>query len=203
MMEKPWLKEYDPGVPHTVDYPKAPLQQFLLDTAAKYPNKAALIYGNVVGPLGNALMDTTMSYGQLLELTQRFAAVLQKLGVQKGDRVAIHLPNCPQFVIAYYATLMVGGVVVPCNPQYVAREIKHQFNDAGVKVAVTLSLTYPLIKTVRSETKLEHVVVVNIKEYFPGLHGEKRGPLPGYLWRRQHLLVPGPAGPGPGQTRTG
>jgi long-chain acyl-CoA synthetase len=168
-MEKPWLKEYDPGVPQTFDYPKVPLHQFLLDTAAKYPNKTALIYGNVVAPLGNALMDTTMSYGQLLELTQRFAAVLQKLGVQKGDRVAIHLPNCPQFVIAYYATLMVGGVVVPCNPQYVAREIKHQFNDSGVKVAVTLSLTYPLVKKVRSETQLEHVVVANIKEYFPGL----------------------------------
>ena len=73
-MEKPWLKEYDSGVLATIDYPKAPLHQFLLDTAAKYPNKTALVFGNVVAPLGNALMDTTMSYGQLLDLTQRFAA---------------------------------------------------------------------------------------------------------------------------------
>jgi long-chain acyl-CoA synthetase len=146
-----------------------PLYEFLVDTAAKHPNKTALVFGNVVAPLGNALMDTTMSYKQLLELTRRFAAALQELGVQKGDRVAIHLPNCPQFVIAYYATLMVGGIVVPCNPQYVPREIKHQFNDSGAKVAVTLSLTYPLVKQVRQETQLEQVIVTNIKEYFPGL----------------------------------
>jgi long-chain acyl-CoA synthetase len=168
-MEKVWLNEYDPGVPARIDYPNVPLSQFLLDTAAKYPDRTALIFGNVVEPLGNALMDASMSYGQLLDLTLRFAATLQKLGVQKGDRVAVHLPNCPQFAIAYYATLMVGGVVVPCNPQYVARELKHQLADSESKVAITLSLTYPLIKQIRSDTPLEHVVVTNIKEYFPGV----------------------------------
>jgi long-chain acyl-CoA synthetase len=168
-MEKPWLSEYDSGVPATIDYPEAPLQQFLIDAAAKYPNKTALVYGNVVEPLGNALMDTPMTYGQLMELTYQFAAALQKLGVGKGDRVAVHLPNCPQFVIAYYATLMIGGIVVPCNPQYVARELEHQFNDSGAKVAVTLSLTYPIVKQIRGNTKLEHVIVANVKEYFPGL----------------------------------
>ena len=168
-MERPWLKEYDSGVPHTIDYPQVPLHQFLLDAAAKYPNNTALIFGNVVEPLGNKLMDAKMTYAQLLEQTLRFAAALQQLGVKKGDRVAIHLPNCPQFVIAYYATLMVGGIIAPCNPQYVAREIKHQISDAGAKVAITLSLTYPIVKQVRSETPLEHVIVTNIKEYFPGL----------------------------------
>jgi long-chain acyl-CoA synthetase len=168
-MEKPWLAEYDSGVPESIDYPNVPVHQFLLDAAAKYPSKAALIFGNVVEPLGNALMDTSMTYAQLLELTQRFAAALQKLGVEKGDRVAIHMPNCPQFIIAYYATLMVGGIVVPCNPQYVPRELEHQFNDSGAKVAVTLSLTYPVVKQVRDKTHIENVVVANIKEYFPGL----------------------------------
>ncbi len=168
-MDKPWLKEYDSGVPATIDYPKVPVHQFLLDTAAKYPNKPAMVFGNVVEPLGGALMDAPMTYGRLLELTQKFAAALQKLGVQKGDRVAVHLPNCPQFPIAYYATLMIGGIVVPCNPQYTPRELRHQFKDSGAKVAVTLSLTYPYVKQIRSETQLEHVVVVNIKEYFPGL----------------------------------
>jgi long-chain acyl-CoA synthetase len=168
-MEKPWLKEYDSGVPATIDYPKVPVHQFLLDTAAKYPNKPALVFGSVVEPLGGVLMDAAMSYGQLLQLTQRFAAALQKLGVQKGDRVAVHLPNCPQFVIAYYATLRAGGIVVPCNPQYTPRELKHQFSDSGAKVAITLSLTYPLVKQIRGETPLEHVVVTNVKEYFPGL----------------------------------
>jgi long-chain acyl-CoA synthetase len=168
-MEKPWLKEYDSGVPATIDYPHVPLPQFLLDTAAKYPNKTALVFGNVVEPLGNALMDASMSYGQLLEQTQRFAAALQELGVEKGDRVALWLPNCPQFVIAYYATLMVGGIVVPCNPSYVAREIRHQMNDSGAKVSVVLSMVYPIMKQVRRETQVEKVIVANIKEYFPGL----------------------------------
>jgi long-chain acyl-CoA synthetase len=168
-MEKPWLKEYDSGVPATIDYPQVPLHQFLLDTAAKYPNKTALVFGNVVEPLGNALMDAPMTYSQLLEQTQRFAAALQELGVEKGDRVAIWLPNCPQFVIAYYATLMVGGIVVPCNPSYVAREIRHQLNDSGAKVAIVLSLVYPTMKQVRSETQVEKAIVANIKEYFPGL----------------------------------
>jgi long-chain acyl-CoA synthetase len=168
-MDKPWLKEYDSGVPATIDYPRVPLHQFLLDAATQYPNKTALIYGNVVEPLGNALMDKPMTYGELLALTQRFAAALQEMGVKKGDRVAVHLPNCPQFVIAYYATLMIGGIVVPCNPQYVARELKHQFNDSGTKVAVTLSMTYPLVKQIRAETQVEHVIVTNIKEYFPAL----------------------------------
>ncbi|MGD9317446.1 MAG: long-chain fatty acid--CoA ligase [Anaerolineae bacterium] len=168
-MEKPWLSEYDSGVPTTIDYPKTPLHQFLLDAAAKHPSKTALIFGNVVGPLGNALMDAPMTYGQVLELAESFSAALQKLGVEKGDRVAIHLVNCPQFVIAYYGTLMAGGIVVPCNPQYVARELEHQFNDSGAKVVVTLSLTYPVVKEVREKTAVEHVIVANIKEYFPGL----------------------------------
>ncbi len=168
-MEKPWFKEYDADVPHSIDYPQVPITQFLIDAAAKYPNNTALIFGGVVEPLGNALLDSTMSYGELLTQAQKFAAVLQGLGVEKGDRVAIHLPNCPQFVIAYYGTLLAGGVVVPCNPQYVAREIEHQFNDSGAKVAVTLSLMYPVVKQVRAKTQLEHVIVANIKEYFPGL----------------------------------
>lgn len=83
-MEKPWLNEYDSGVPATIDYPQVPVQQFLVDAATKFPDKTALVYGNVVEPLGNALMDTSMTYGRLLELTNSFAAALQQLGVQKG-----------------------------------------------------------------------------------------------------------------------
>jgi long-chain acyl-CoA synthetase len=166
-VEKPWLKEYDRGVPATIDYPKVPIHQFLADAATKFPDRPATIFGNVVEPLHDRLLDAKLTYREILGLTRRFASALQKLGVRKGDRVAIFLPNCPQFVIAYFATTMVGGIVVPCNPQYVARELKHQINDAGAKVIVGLSLTYPVIKQIRAETKLEHVIVANIKEYFP------------------------------------
>ena len=168
-MGKPWLAHYEEGVPAEVEIPDHAVTQNLINAAAKYPNHTALIFGNVVEPLGNRLMDTTMNYQRLLDLTYRFAAALQQAGVKKGDRVAIHLPNCPQFVIAYYATLMVGGTIVPCNPQYVARELKHQLNDSGAETIVTLSLMYPMVKQIRAETSLKRVIVANIKEYFPGL----------------------------------
>jgi long-chain acyl-CoA synthetase len=168
-MEKPWLAHYEEEVPAEVEIPDHPVTQNLLNSAEKFPNSTALIFGNVVEPLGNALMDAKMSYKELLDLTYRFAAALQQLGVKKGDRVAVHLPNCPQFVIAYYATLMIGGIVVPCNPMYVARELNHQLNDSGTETIITLSLTYPIVKQIRAETPLKHVVVTNIKEYFPGL----------------------------------
>ncbi|MFW6135369.1 MAG: long-chain-fatty-acid--CoA ligase [Chloroflexota bacterium] len=168
-MERPWLSHYEDGVPAEVEIPDYPVTQNLIKAAEEYPGKPALIFGNVVEPLGNKLMDTTISYRELLDLTYRFAAALQRFGVEKGDRVAVHLPNCPQFVIAYYATLMVGGVVVPCNPQYVGREIEHQLNDSETETIITLSLTYPTVKKIRHQTPLKQVIVTNIKEYFPGL----------------------------------
>jgi long-chain acyl-CoA synthetase len=168
-MERPWLSHYEDGVPAEVEIPDYPVTRNLVKTAEKYPDRPALIFGNVVEPLGNKLMDATISYRELLDLTRRFAAALQGFGVEKGDRVAVHLPNCPQFVIAYYATLMVGGIVVPSNPQYVSREIEHQLNDSGAETIITLSLTYPVVKRVQEETPLKQVIVTSIKEYFPGL----------------------------------
>ncbi|MBL7065401.1 MAG: long-chain fatty acid--CoA ligase [Anaerolineae bacterium] len=168
-MEKPWLAHYEEGVSAEAQIPDYPVTQNLINAAEKYPHNTALIFGNVVEPLGDALMDARMDYRRLLDLTYRFAAALQQLGVKKGDRVAIYLANCPQFLVAYYATLMIGGVVVPCNPQYVAREMKHQLNDAGAETIITLSLMYPVVKQIRAETSLKQVIVTNIKEYFPGL----------------------------------
>jgi long-chain acyl-CoA synthetase len=168
-MEKPWLTSYEEGVPAEAEIPDYPVTQNLLKAAETYPNNTATIFGNVVEPLGNALMDAKMDYRTLLDLTLRFAAALQQLGVKKGDRVALYLPNCPQFVIAYYATLMIGGIVVACNPAYVAREIEHQLNDSGAETIVVLSLMYPTVKEIRAATSLKQVIVTNIKEYFPGL----------------------------------
>jgi len=168
-MEKPWLSHYEDGVPAEVEIPDYPVTQNLINAAEEYPDRPALIFGNVVEPLGNMLMDATISYGELLDLTYRFAAALQDFGVERGDRVAVHLPNCPQFIIAYYATLMIGGIVVPCNPTYVEREIEHQLSDSGAETIVTLSLTYPRVKAIREQTGLKQVIVTNIKEYFPGL----------------------------------
>jgi len=109
-----------------------------------------------------------LTYRQLNALVDKFAAGLQQLGLKKGDRVAVYMANCPQSVIAYYAILRAGGIVVPCNPLFVAREFEHQANDSGAKLAICLSLLYPQVKAARPNTGLEHVVVTNVKEYFPG-----------------------------------
>jgi long-chain acyl-CoA synthetase len=154
--EKPWLKFYESHVPEHIDYPQTTLPAALEETARKYPDHPALIF-----------KDNRISYREYNEAADRFAAALQGLGVEKGDLVAIHLPNCPQFPIAYYAILRVGGIVVPCNPIYTAREMKHQLNDAGAQVMITLSSMYPLIKQIRAETTLRHVVVARIKTYLP------------------------------------
>jgi long-chain acyl-CoA synthetase len=168
-MEKVWLKSYEPHVPPSIAYPPVPLYQFMDDAAKKYPNNTAIIYGGVVHQLGGALLDAKMTFQQLQDLTNRFAAALQSLGVKKGDRVALFLPNCPQFPIAYYATHKAGGIVVPCNPLYVARELEHQVNDSGAETIVVLSRFYPIVKQIRAHTKLKNVIVTNVKEYFPGL----------------------------------
>ena len=157
-MEKPWLKFYEPHVPEHLDYPETTMPAVLEETARKYPDHTALIFNNA-----------KITFREYNEAVDRFAAALQGLGVKKGDRVAVHLLNCPQFPIAYYAALRIGGIVVPCNPVYTAREMRHQLKDSGAEVIVTLSMMYPIIKQIRAETKLRHVIVANIKTYLPPL----------------------------------
>jgi long-chain acyl-CoA synthetase len=164
-MEKIWLKFYDEGVPETLELPTQPLGQYLADSAARYPDVPATIFGARVG---SRLMDAQLTYRQLDELVDRFAAGLQQMGIQKGDRVAIMLPNCPQFVIAAYALWRIGGVVVCCNPLYVAREIDHLLNDSGAETMIVMSSLYERVKGIRDGTPLQRVIVTNIKEYFPG-----------------------------------
>jgi len=157
-MEKPWLKFYESHVPEHIEYPSTPMPAVLEETARKYPDHTVTIF-----------KDAKLTFRELNEAVDRFAAALQKLGVKKGDRVAMHLLNMPQFPIAYYAILRIGGIVVPCNPVYTAREMKHQVSDSGAEVMITLSMMYPIIKQIRAETALRHVIVAKIKTYFPPL----------------------------------
>lgn len=156
MNTKPWLKWYEPHVPEHLKYPDSVMPCLLEQTAQKHGSHHAMIF-----------KGATIDYQELNLSVDRFAAALQGLGVQKGDRVALHLPNCPQYVIGYYAAMRAGAIVVPCNPIYKAYEMKHQLRDSGAKVIVTLSSLYPLVREIRSQTPLEHVIVAQIKTYFP------------------------------------
>ena len=164
---KPWLSFYDEGVPATMDYPEIRLDQLLADSAAKHPGQPAIIFGARVG---SRIMDAAMSYRQLDDAVNRFAAALQRLGVKQGDRVAIFMPNCPQFVIAYYGIMRAGGIAVPCNFLYTADrdgapvERCRRRDCRRPQPLLSQGAQHP-----RPDARLRHVIVTNIKEYFPSL----------------------------------
>ncbi|MBA4548850.1 long-chain fatty acid--CoA ligase [Thermoactinomyces intermedius] len=154
--EKIWLRHYPPEVPATLDYPEVPLTQFLLDAAKDYPERDAFDF-----------MGKSMTFRELLDEVYRFAAALKELGVQKGECVGIMLPNTPQGIIAYYAVLMVGGIVVQINPLYMKKELKHQLADSGATTIVCLDLVWPRVQEVKPETKLKRVIVTRLSDYLP------------------------------------
>src|SRR5713101_2805350 len=162
--ERPWLKHYDAGVPHALTYPSLPLQQLLTDTAARHPHAVATIFGAVVA---GRLVEASLTYAELDRRADRFAAGLQSLGVRKGDRVALLLPNCPQFVIAFYGALRAGAVVVPCNPLYTAPELRQQLADSGAETLVALSRLHTVARAARDGTPVRNLILTIIKEYFP------------------------------------
>jgi long-chain acyl-CoA synthetase len=163
---RPWLAHYEPEVPHHVEHRPRCLGDLLPDAARRFPERTAVVFSVHAS---SRLYTTSMRYAELAAKVDGFAASLQRLGVRPGDRVAILLPNCPQFVIAHLAAQRVGAISVPFNPLYSAREVEHQLADCGASVAVTLSQFLPLLEPARLTTALKHVVVSRIKEYFPPL----------------------------------
>jgi long-chain acyl-CoA synthetase len=161
-MDRPWLKHYDDGVPHTLEYPAVPLHWFLEESARKYPDTLASIMPGRFG-------ETTLTFKEMNSLANRLANALIALGVKKGDRVAVYMPNCPQFMIAYYAILKAGGVVVATSPLYSPREVEHQFNDSGTETVILLSMFHSVVKGVQPKTKVKNVIVTNLKEHLAGL----------------------------------
>jgi len=156
MNNSPWLANYDKSVPQTIDYPKKPLFHFLEEAARNYPDRACTIFKGAV-----------ISYQEMNALTDHMAAALVEMGVKKGDRVGIFIPNTPQFVIAYYGILKAGAAVVAINPTYPVDEIIMPVNDANIEVMFTLSRFYDKLKAARERSKLKKIIVTNIKETLP------------------------------------
>lgn len=164
-MEKPWLAHYEKDVPHSIDYPHIPLHQMLEDSARKYPDQpAAKLILRYLGPI---TLGAKLTYRQLMDQVNRFAAALAALGVRKGDRVALMLPNLPQFVIGFYGALKAGAIVVNTNPTYTSREIEHQFSDAGAETVVLLSGFYSKLKEIQARTQIKHVIIADVPDYVP------------------------------------
>jgi long-chain acyl-CoA synthetase len=169
-MDKP--DKWPEGVPFTLEYPEIPLYTFLDESAEKHPDAVATIF-----------QDKKITYRELKEEVDRFATALQKLGVARRDKVALFLPNIPQFVISYYGALKAGAIVVPISPLYKEREVSHQIHDSGAKTLVVLDVLYPAVENVMGELGLERTIVTGIKDYMPtvkGLLGSLLGKVPSY-----------------------
>jgi long-chain acyl-CoA synthetase len=155
-LSRPWLKYYPKGVSYEVNVPDTAVPDLFDQTAAKYRNHTALIfYGKKI------------KYGELQELTDRFAAALAGLGVVKGDTVALYLLNCPQYVIAYIGALKAGAKVTPVSPVYTSQEVKHQLGDSEARTIICEDILYDNVE--KSGVGLDNVILSNIGDYLPPL----------------------------------
>ena len=158
MESRPWQRHYDYNVPLTIRYPRIPLQELLSLPANSYPDKPALnFYG------------TEMTFWELRHFVLRMANALGNLGVRKGDRVGMNLPNCPQYLIANYAALCLGAVVVNLNPMYTPAELKQATGQTGVTTLFTFDMVLPYIRALCQEVEIPRVIVTRPADYITGL----------------------------------
>lgn len=156
MEERLWHKSYAPGVKKSLEYEKLTLSEALARSAGNFPRHIALNY-----------MGKKITFKELDGLVNAFAKVMQNMGIQKGDKVAVCLPNIPQVVIANYAIFRIGAVTVQNNPLYTERELQYQLNDSDARIIITLTLLIPRIQKIKSETKIEKIIGCHINSYLP------------------------------------
>ncbi len=163
-MEKPWLQHYDPGVPASIDYPEVDLWTLLKSSFRNYPDQYAVRMILKYLPLGFKL-GAKLTYRELEEKVNRLATAMAGMGIQKGDRVAIQVPNSPGTVIAFLATVRLGAIVVNTNPIYTPREMHHQFTDSGAKAVVIWNNLYPKLQEIQKDTDVERVIVYHLEDF--------------------------------------
>ena len=155
----PWHSHYDPGVPPSLaPYPTRTLLDYVTDAARQHPESPAVLF-----------KGATLTYGELEALSDACAAALADLGVRRGDRIALLLPNCPQFLIVEIGAWKLGAIVAPLNPTYTESELEGPLREHGVETIVTLTRFYERVKRVQPRTPLTRVIATNIKEHFPPL----------------------------------
>src|SRR5256885_14770051 len=164
-LSKPWLAHYPAGVAPTVEVPLKSVPQAFDEATARDPGATAVVF-----------YGKNITYRELRDAADRFACALAKLGVKKGDRVALYLLNSPQFIIAYFAALKCGATVTPISPVYTSHEVRYQLEDSGARVVVCQDILYDKVE--KAGVALEHVVVTSVSEYMPALKRLLgRGPL--------------------------
>ena len=155
-MKKPWLNFYDKEVHASMKYPHLLIPQMLENTAVQFPHRKALVF------LGH-----TTTYRELQEAIVKFSSALYLMNIQPRDRIILFMPNCPQMVIAFYAALRIGAIVVPANPMYTEKELEFQINDSGAETLITLDILFKKVSTLRLRTSIKRIIVGRIQDYLP------------------------------------
>ena len=156
---KPWLRNYDFWVPPEVNTPKQQLYQILQIASASYRDRPAAVF-----------LGAQWTFGEVKTEVDRLATALIKLGIGKGDRVGIMLPNCPQYLISFFAIIKLGAIVTNINPIYTPREVEMVARDSGIRAIIVLDLITPVVASVRAQTSIEHVIVTCLQEYSANPH---------------------------------
>lgn len=155
-MNKPWLQDYPTDMSETIDYEVKPLYEALTRAATDYPDRTAVSF-----------IGKELTFAEVDDAARRLATMLQSKGLQKGDRVSLMLPNCPQYVISFYAVLYAGGTVVQTNPLYTEHELENLITDSGANILITLDLLYPKSLRVKQKTDIKTIVTTSIADYLP------------------------------------
>jgi long-chain acyl-CoA synthetase len=158
MEQHPWHKHYDYNVPTTIRYPRIAVHDLLQLPANAFPDKPALDF-----------FGTQMTFWQLRKNVLRMANAMGALGISKGDRVGIHLPNCPQYPIAYYAALSLGAIVVNLNPMYTTEELIALTGNTGISTLITFDMALPSIRALCQTVSIARVIVTKVTDYLEGL----------------------------------
>lgn len=163
--DRPWLKHYPAGVPASLKpYPDMTIPDYLRQTAKRVPKNPALVTSVRLPVVGH--QAHTMTYGELDHDSDILAAALIDLGLEKGQTVILCMPNTTNFIISYYAILKAGGVVCALNPAYPAQKLGKLADEADAVMVLTLTNLYSTFKEIQYRTKVKHIIVSNIKEYF-------------------------------------
>ncbi|MFX1575256.1 MAG: long-chain fatty acid--CoA ligase [Promethearchaeota archaeon] len=153
---KPWLKNYDEGVPHSIEYPEMNVYEFLENSAKEFGGRTAIWF-----------MKNKISYKKLKDITDRLATALINLGVKKGDVVAIMIPNFPQFIMCYYGILKAGAIATACSVLHTEHELAYQLNDCGAEVLIAWDNQIDKINKIKDRTRLRYVIITNVLDYAP------------------------------------
>jgi long-chain acyl-CoA synthetase len=153
-LKKPWLKNYDYWVPANVVYPRQPLYEILRLASSLYAQRPA-----------TAFLGAQMTFGELKTQTDKLATALAQMGIGKGDRVGVMLPNCPQYLISFYAISRLGAIIVNINPTYTPREVTVVAKDSGLQTIITLDALAPLIAAIKNSTGIKTIITTSAAAY--------------------------------------